>query len=115
MAINGNWREPWKCLVVHDGLFDNRTMAYSTEELWFSEWENGGLPWEHPELFERFNPADYVGNWSVPTLVIHGAQDFRIPLEQLRLLGLLRKIDTLNSRRLEGARGGCRRADRARS
>jgi len=40
----GNWFKsdgsaPWKCLVDHDGVFDNRMMAYSTEELWFSEWE----------------------------------------------------------------------------
>lgn len=38
----GNWTQPWKCLVDHDGVFDNRTMGYATEELWFSEWENGG-------------------------------------------------------------------------
>jgi dipeptidyl aminopeptidase/acylaminoacyl peptidase len=80
--IAGNWKEPFKCLVNHDGLFDNRAMAYSTEELWFSEWENGGLPWEKPESFERFNPVDHVANWSVPELVIHGGMDFRIPEEQ---------------------------------
>jgi acylaminoacyl-peptidase len=50
--------------------------------LWFSEWENGGLPWEHPESYERFNPVDHVANWSVPELVIHGGRDFRIPDEQ---------------------------------
>jgi dipeptidyl aminopeptidase/acylaminoacyl peptidase len=80
--IAGNWKEPFKCLVNHDGLFDNRMMAYSTEELWFSDWEDGGLPWEHPENFERFNPVDHVANWSVPELVIHGGRDFRIPDEQ---------------------------------
>jgi acylaminoacyl-peptidase len=80
--IAGNWKEPFKCLIDHDGLFDNRMMAYSTEELWFSEWENGGLPWEHPENYERFNPVDHVANWSVPELVIHGGRDFRIPDEQ---------------------------------
>jgi len=80
--IAGNWKEPFKCLVVHDGVFDSRMMGYSTEELWFSEWENGGLPWEHPENFERFNPVDHVANWSVPELVIHGGRDFRIPDEQ---------------------------------
>jgi acylaminoacyl-peptidase len=80
--IAGNWKEPFKCLVDHDGLFDNRMMAYATEELWFSEWENAGLPWEHPENFERFNPVNHVSNWSVPELVIHGGRDFRIPDEQ---------------------------------
>jgi acylaminoacyl-peptidase len=80
--IAGNWKEPFKCLVDHDGLFDNRMMAYATEELWFSEWENGGLPWENPESYERFNPVDHVANWSVPELVIHGGKDYRIPDDQ---------------------------------
>ena len=38
----GNWSLPWKCLVAHDGAFDSRMMAYSTEELWFDEWEHHG-------------------------------------------------------------------------
>ncbi len=80
--IAGNWSAPWKCLVVHDGVFDNRMMGYSTEELWFSEWENGGTPWDHPENYERFNPIDHVADWNVPMLVVHSAHDFRIPLEQ---------------------------------
>ena len=80
--IAGNWKEPFKCLVTHDGVFDNRMMGYSTEELWFSEWENGGLPWEHPEGYEKFNPVDHVADWSVPQLIIHGGKDFRIPDEQ---------------------------------
>ena len=80
--IAGNWKAPFKCLVTHDGVFDNRMMGYATEELWFSEWENGGTPWEHPENFERFNPVDHVADWSLPQLIIHGARDFRIPDEQ---------------------------------
>jgi acylaminoacyl-peptidase len=80
--IAGNWKEPFKCLVDHDGVFDNRMMGYSTEELWFSEWENGGTPWENPAGYEQFNPVDHVANWSVPELVIHGGRDFRIPDEQ---------------------------------
>jgi acylaminoacyl-peptidase len=44
--IAGNWNEPFKCIVSHAGIFDTRGMGYMTEELWFSEWENGGTPWE---------------------------------------------------------------------
>ncbi len=80
--IAGNWQQPWKCLVDHDGVFDNRMMAYSTEELWFSEWENGGTQWDHPENYEKYNPIDHVKDWRVPMLVIHSANDYRIPLEQ---------------------------------
>jgi dipeptidyl aminopeptidase/acylaminoacyl peptidase len=84
--IAGNWQAPasgaWKCLVSHDGVFDSRMMYYSTEELWFDETEHGGTPWQRPEAFERFNPATRVGDWKLPMLVVHGAKDFRIPLEQ---------------------------------
>jgi dipeptidyl aminopeptidase/acylaminoacyl peptidase len=90
--IAGNWKAPFKCLITHDGVFDNRMMGYSTEEMWFSEWENGGLPWEHPESFERFNPVDHVADWSLPQLIIHGGRDFRIPDEQgLAAFGALQR------------------------
>ncbi len=80
--IAGNWNEPWKCLVNHDGVFDQRMMAYSTEELWFTEWENGGTPYDVPKNYEKFNPVNHVSKWRVPMLVIHGQQDFRIAAEQ---------------------------------
>ena len=58
-------------------------MGYATEELWFSEWENGHTtPWQSPANYERFNPIDHVAAWTKPMLIIHSAQDFRIPLDQ---------------------------------
>jgi acylaminoacyl-peptidase len=84
--IEGNWRPQasatWKCLVNHDGVFDSRMMYYGTEELWFEEWEHEGTAFDQPENFERFNPVDHVTDWAVPMLVIHGAQDYRVPLDQ---------------------------------
>ncbi|HEY2346419.1 MAG TPA: S9 family peptidase, partial [Xanthomonadaceae bacterium] len=78
----GNWNSPWKCLVDHDGVFDNRMMGYSTEELWFSEHENGGTPWENPAGYEQFNPIVHVKDWRVPMLIVHSQLDLRIPVEQ---------------------------------
>ncbi len=78
----GVWNKPWKCLVDHDGVFDNRMMGYATEELWFSEWENGGTPWENPEGYEKFNPVNHVKDWRVPMLVVHSQHDYRIPVSQ---------------------------------
>ncbi len=90
--IAGHWNQPWKCLVDHDGVFDNRMMGYATEELWFSEWENGGTPWENPAGYEQFNPVLHVDKWRVPMLVIHGQKDFRIPVEQgLAAFGALQR------------------------
>jgi dipeptidyl aminopeptidase/acylaminoacyl peptidase len=80
--IQGNWPDGFRCIVNHDGVFDTRSMYYSTEELWFTEWENGGPYYQTPEIHERFNPANYVKQWHTPMLVIHGGQDFRIPDSQ---------------------------------
>ena len=80
--IAGNWNGPFKCLVSHDGVFDQRMMGYATEELWFTEWEQGGTPFAKPENFERFNPVNHVSKWKTPILVVHGQLDFRIPVEQ---------------------------------
>jgi acylaminoacyl-peptidase len=80
--IASQWKQPWKCLVNHDGVFDQRMMGASTEELWFDEWENGGSAFSTPELYDRFNPILHVKDWEKPMLVIHGQNDFRVPLEQ---------------------------------
>ena len=80
--IAGNWPDRFKCLVNHDGIFDARTMYYSTEELWFDEWEHGGPYFEKAENFEKFNPSAHVKQWKSPMLIVHGEQDFRIPVEQ---------------------------------
>ena len=79
--IAGNWSEPWKCLVCHDGVFDTRLGTYSTEELWFDEWEMGGTQWEKPELYERHNPLNHVSKWKTPMLVVQGALDYRVGAE----------------------------------
>ena len=80
--IAGNWAGAFDCLVNHDGIFDTFAMGYSTEELWFTEWENGGTPYDVPENYQRFNPANHVRNWRDPMLVIQGDRDFRVPTTQ---------------------------------
>ena len=43
--IAGQWPDRFKCLVTYDGIFDNRTMYSTTEELWVPEWEMApGVP-----------------------------------------------------------------------
>lgn len=85
--IAGNWQptantQAWKCLIDVDGVFDTRISAYSTDELWFEDWEFGGLQYAQPAEFERFNPINHVASWNTPMLVIHGAFDYRVPIEQ---------------------------------
>ncbi|WP_428263225.1 prolyl oligopeptidase family serine peptidase [Haliangium sp.] len=80
--IAGNWGDRFRCLVNHDGIFDNRMMYYATEELWFPEWENKGAYFDAPRAYEKHNPANHVMKWKTPMLVVHGALDHRVPLEQ---------------------------------
>jgi len=76
--IAGVWPDRFRCLVNHDGIFDNRAMYYETEELWFPEWEHGGPYFESPEEHEKHNPARHVAEWKTPMLVVHGARDYRV-------------------------------------
>ncbi|MBQ5961429.1 S9 family peptidase [Massilia sp. ZL223] len=80
--IAGNWADGFRCIVNHDGVFDTRGMAYSTEEQWFTDWESGGPYFQVPENHERFNPVHHVNKWKTPMLVIQGDLDFRIPTAQ---------------------------------
>jgi dipeptidyl aminopeptidase/acylaminoacyl peptidase len=80
--IAGQWPDRFRCLVNHDGVFDNRSMYYTTEELWFPEWEHGGTYFDNPEGYEKHNPALFVDRWQTPMLVIHGELDYRVPVTQ---------------------------------
>jgi dipeptidyl aminopeptidase/acylaminoacyl peptidase len=72
----------FKALVSHAGVYDLRSMGGETEELWFTRWEFGGMPWETPEVYERWSPSNFVREFKTPTLVIHGELDFRVPYGQ---------------------------------
>lgn len=72
----------FKAIVSHAGVYELRSMFGETEELWFPLWEFGGAPWEKPEVYDRWSPANHAGRFRTPTLVIHGEQDYRVPYGQ---------------------------------
>ncbi len=80
--IAGKMPDTFDCLINHDGIFDMRSMYYTTEELYFAEWEQGGPYFKNPEGHEKFNPASLVNQWKTPMLVIHGELDYRVPIGQ---------------------------------
>jgi len=78
-----NWiaghSDRFKALISHAGVFDLTSKYGTTEELWFPEWEFGGTPWDQPAIYRDQSPSASVANFKTPTLVIHGALDFRVP------------------------------------
>ena len=91
--LAGIHEDLYDCFIAHAGIFDERYMYYTTEEMWFPDWDNGGLgrgrlsgsPWsEFPEAKRHYanSPVDNVQNWHTPILCIHGGMDFRIPYDQ---------------------------------
>jgi dipeptidyl aminopeptidase/acylaminoacyl peptidase len=75
----------FKCLVTHCSVWNFESMWGTTDELWFDEWEHGGLPWEKPQNYAEFSPHKKAGNLAkhkVPMLIIHNDLDFRCPIGQ---------------------------------
>lgn len=94
----------FKTFISHCGLFDLQSWYGTTEELWFANWDIGGAYWDTDnkaaqKSYEKFSPSNYVEKWNTPILVIQGAKDFRVPIEQgmqafqaAQLLGLKSKF-----------------------
>ncbi|MEO5867357.1 MAG: S9 family peptidase [Sphingomonas sp.] len=81
--IEGHWPDRFRCLVQHDGIFDERGMTYATDELAPDHWDFGNQPYYRtPGEYEKWNPVNAVAAWKTPQLIITGEQDFRSPHTQ---------------------------------
>lgn len=93
-----NWimghTDRFACAISLSGVFNTISEYGTTEELWFPEWEMGGTPYENRELYEKWNPVNFVSNFKTPCLVIHGEEDYRVPVsESKQLFTALRRND----------------------
>ena len=109
MGLHGNL---YDCFIAHAGIFDEAGLWYTTEEMWFANWDNGGLteyaytpgqsgpagdgvtfggmqqagaPYAStPKAVKHYAsaPSSMVTKWHTPILCIHGMMDFRIPYTQ---------------------------------
>jgi dipeptidyl aminopeptidase/acylaminoacyl peptidase len=91
----GTQSRRFKCLISHAGLYNLESKYGSTEELWFPEWEFRGTPWTNRTLYQKLSPHSYAENLKTPMLVIHGQNDYRVPVEQgLQLFTVLKRQGT---------------------
>jgi len=81
-----NWilghSQRFKCIVSHDGTFNNESDWGTTEELWFEEWELKGTPYNNRELYRKWSPHLSALNFKTPTLVVHGQLDYRLDVSE---------------------------------
>lgn len=82
LGHNNDPRFKFKTLVSHAGVYNLESMATSTEEIWFVNWEFKGMPWDNPVLYNRLSPHKFVKNFNTPTLVTAGELDYRVPVDQ---------------------------------
>jgi len=79
--IEGAWPDRFRCLVNHDGMFDNRMKYYAGDIIGYLEEGFGGRAYfEDPSSHEKFNPVNQVAKWKTPMLVIHSEKDYRVPI-----------------------------------
>ena len=102
----------YDCFIAHAGIFNEEHMYMTTEEMWFPNWDNGGLheyaytpgetgplgdgetfggirqggsPWSSaPKAVRHYanSPHKLVQAWHTPILCIHGGSDFRVPYDE---------------------------------
>ena len=110
--LEGLHGDLYDCFIAHAGIFDEKQLWFTTEEMWFANWYNGGLteyaytpgqtgpkgdgitfggmqqagaPYASTPKAQRHyanSPSSMVTKWHTPILCIHGMMDFRIPYEQ---------------------------------
>ena len=74
----------FKTFISHCGLFNLESWYGTTEELFFANWDIGGPYWlpENKAFYEKNSPHKLVDKWNTPMLVIHGGNDFRVPVSE---------------------------------
>ena len=110
--LEGLHGDLYDCFVSHAGIFSEMGLWYTTEEMWFANWDCGGLsefaytPGQQgpagdgitfgglqqagapyattPKAIRHYanDPESNNTKWHTPILCIHGMLDFRIPYTQ---------------------------------
>ncbi len=82
LGHNTDTRFKFKAFVSHAGVYNLESMAGTTEELWFVNYEFKGMPWQNKVNYEKWSPHKFAANFKTPTLVTQGEIDYRVPVDQ---------------------------------
>ena len=74
-------RDRYRAYVCHAGCFDWTAMFSDDAYTWHAK-ELGAWYWEDPEIIRRQSPSTHAAAMRTPTLVVHGALDYRVPDQQ---------------------------------
>ena len=84
--LAGTHKGRYKSFLAHCGIFNMDFMYYTTEEMFFEEWETGGAPWDKTNKVAQNSytqsPHLFVKNWDTPIMIVHGEKDYRVPYSQ---------------------------------
>ncbi|WP_396182988.1 S9 family peptidase [Flavobacterium sp.] len=85
--LAGIHNKRFKTFISHCGVFNLESMYGTTEEVFFTDWDNGGPYWEKDnaaaqKTYTQFNPINLVSKWDTPILIIQGGKDYRVPIGQ---------------------------------
>lgn len=93
--LAGNHNKRFKTFISHCGMFNLESFYGSTEEYFFVNHDLGGAYWETPQPHSfKFSPHRFIANWDTPIMIVHGANDFRIPYTQ--------SLEAFNAAQLRG-------------
>ena len=82
-------KHPFKALVAHAAVYNLFTQVGSD---YGAEAERFFNFWDEPGEFAKYSPHTSAGNFTTPTLVIHGQLDLRVPLSHgIELFNTLQK------------------------
>lgn len=78
-----NWvighTDRFRCAVSHAGLWEMTSFRGTTDDIVIEGCERiWGDPIDSPEVYRQLSPATYVNRITTPTLVVHGALDYRV-------------------------------------
>ena len=81
--LAGHEADRFAAFVTHAGIYNTESMQLGSEELWFPRWEFKGWPWENAATKARWqsqSPSSAAARFRKPMLVVHGEEDYRVPV-----------------------------------